>query len=167
MKKTLIGIAVVALATLLTGCGARLSQASYDQPSKVLSANYDGSYVIRTQVRARNSALAFTDAQRKAVQEVIFDGVQAGSNGVQDLKPLIYDKNAREKYEDYFNAFFTDNGDWTKYCSLNDRRPFSSTYQRTRTQMVQDVTVTVERDALKKRLQADGIIPAENRYNAQ
>ncbi len=152
---------------LLAGCGSRRSQASYDQPSKVLSANYDGSYVIRTQVRARNSALAFTDAQRKAVQEVIFDGVQAGSNGIQDLKPLIYDKNAREKYEDYFNAFFSDNGEWKNYCSLKDRRTFSSTYERTRTQMVQSVTVTVARDALKKRLQADGIIPAQGRYDMQ
>lgn len=152
---------------LLAGCGSRRSQASYDQPSKVLSANYDGSYVIRTQVRARNSALAFTDAQRKAVQEVIFDGVQAGSNGIQDLKPLIYDKNAREKYEDYFNAFFSDNGEWKNYCSLKDRRAFSSTYERTRTQMVQSVTVTVARDALKKRLQADGIIPTQGRYDMQ
>ncbi len=152
---------------LLADCGSRRSQASYDQPSKVLSANYDGSYVIRTQVRARNSALAFTDAQRKAVQEVIFDGVQAGSNGIQDLKPLIYDKNAREKYEDYFNAFFSDNGDWKNYCSLKDRRTFSSTYERTRTQMVQSVTVTVARDALKKRLQADGIIPTQGRYDMQ
>ncbi len=167
MKHTSIFLTAVALVVLLAGCGSRRSQASYDQPSKVLSANYDGSYVIRTQVRARNSALAFTDAQRKAVQEVIFDGVQAGSNGIQDLKPLIYDKNAREKYEDYFNAFFSDNGDWKNYCSLKDRRTFSSTYERTRTQMVQSVTVTVARDALKKRLQADGIIPTQGRYDMQ
>lgn len=164
--KRLGTILMAAIAILsLAGCGARRSQAYYDQPSKVLSANYDGSYVIRAQVRARNSALAFTDVQRKVVQEVIFDGVAAGSSGVQDLKPLVYDKNAREKYEDYFNAFFSDHGDWTKYCSLKDRRSFTSTYQRTHTQMVQEVTVTVRRAELKKRLQADGIIPAEGRYN--
>ncbi len=161
----LASTAMVAVLLLSAGCGSRTSQAYYNQPSKVMSANYDGSYVIRTQVRARNSALAFADAKRKAVQEVIFDGVTAGSNGVQDLKPLVYDKNAREKYEDYFNAFFKDNGDWTEFCSLEDRRAFSSTYQRSRTQMVQDVTVTVKRAELKKRLQADGIIPAEGRYD--
>ncbi len=165
MKRLSVFLIVAAAILSLTGCGARRSQAYYDQPSKVLSANYDGSYVIRTQVRARNSALAFGDAQRKAVREVIFDGVASGSNGVQDLKPLVFDKNAQEKYEDYFNAFFSDNGEWSKYCSLKDRRAFSSTYQRTRVQMVQDVTVTVDRAALKKKLQADGIIPAEGRYD--
>ncbi len=164
-----LSIFLIATITLLSlvGCGARRSQAYYDQPSKLLSANYDGSYVIRTEVRARNSAVAFTDAQRKAVREVIFNGVAAGSNGVQDIKPLVFDKNAQEKYEDYFNAFFSDNGDWKNYCSLHDRRIFTSTYQRTRTQMVQTVTVTVLRDELKKRLQADGIIPAEGRFNIQ
>ncbi|MGM9837473.1 MAG: lipoprotein [Paludibacteraceae bacterium] len=167
MKRISIWLMTVAAVLTLAGCGTRRSQASYDQPSKVLSANYDGLYVIRTQVRARNSALAFADAQRKAVREVIFDGVVAGSNGVQDLKPLVFDKNAYEKNEDYFNAFFEDGGAWTKYCSLGDRRSFSSTYQRTRAQMVQTVTVTVNRSALKRRLQADNIIPAEGRYNAQ
>ncbi len=165
MKRLGTFLMAAILVLSLAGCGARRSQAYYDQPSKVLSANYDGTYVIRAQVRARNSALAFTDVQRKVVREVIFDGVAAGSNGVQDLKPLVFDKNAREKYEDYFNAFFADHGEWTKYCSLKDRRLFSSTYQRTRTQMVQDVTVTVKRADLKRKLQADGIIPAEGRYN--
>lgn len=165
MKRLSVFLIAAAAILSLTGCGARRSQAYYDQPSKVLSVNYDGSYVIRTQVRARNSALAFGDAQRKTVREVIFDGVASGSNGVQDLKPLVFDKNAQEKYEDYFNAFFSDNGEWSKYCSLKDRRAFSSTYQRTRVQMVQDVTVTVDRAALKKKLQADGIIPTEGRYD--
>ncbi len=159
-------VPILAVLTLV-GCGSRKSQAYYDQPSKVLSANYDGSYVIRTEVRARNAAVAFTDAQRKAVREVIFSGVAAGSNGVQDLKPLCFDMNAQEKYEDYFNAFFSDNGAWKDYCSLADRRTGTSTFKRTRTQMVQTVTVTVKRSELKAKLQADGIIPAENRYEVK
>lgn len=167
MKRYSLYIVAALVALSLAGCGARRSQAYYDQPSKVLSANYDGTYVLRTQVRARNSALAFTDAQRKAVQEVIFDGVAAGSNGISDLKPLVFDKNAREKHEDYFEAFFSDHGDWKKYVSLQDRRSFTSTYQRTKPQMVQVVTVSVNRASLKRRLQADGIIPPDNRFDAR
>ena len=130
----------------------------------MLSANYDGSYVIRVQVRAKDAAIAFTDGQRKAVQEVIFDGVRAGSNGMTDLKPLCFDKNAREKYEDYFNAFFRDGGAWTKYASLQDKRVGSTRYQRDGRQMVESVTVTVDRAGLQKRLRMDGIIPMEGRY---
>ena len=163
MKKVSLLLIAVA-AALLVGCGSKRSQAYYDQPSQVLSANYDGSYVIRTTVRSRNAGLAFTDAQRKAVQEVIFDGVKAGSNGIQDLKPLCFDLNAREKYEDYFQTFFQLEGDWRQYVDLTQKRAGSTRYQRTTAQMVQTVTVTVHRAALKQRLQADGIIPVEGRY---
>ena len=163
MKK--LGLIIAALAAILfAGCGPRRSQAYYENPSVVLSANYDGSYVIRVQVRAKDAAIAFTDGQRKAVEEVIFKGVKAGSNGISDLKPLCFDLNAREKNEDYFNAFFRDGGAWTQYASLKDKRVGSTRYQRDGRQMVESVTVTVDRAGLKQRLQADGIIPAEGRY---
>ena len=163
MKKS--GLIIAALAAILfAGCGPRRSQAYYENPSVVLSANYDGSYVIRVQVRAKDAAIAFTDGQRKAVEEVIFKGVKAGSNGISDLKPLCFDLNAREKNEDYFNAFFRDGGAWTLYASLKDKRVGSTRYQRDGRQMVESVTVTVDRAGLKQRLQADGIIPAEGRY---
>ena len=163
MKKLSLIIAALA-AILFAGCGPRRSQAYYENPSVVLSANYDGSYVIRVQVRAKDAAIAFTDGQRKAVEEVIFKGVKAGSNGISDLKPLCFDLNAREKNEDYFNAFFRDGGAWTQYASLKDKRVGSTRYQRDGRQMVESVTVTVDRAGLKQRLQADGIIPAEGRY---
>ena len=163
MKK--LGLIIAALtAILFAGCGPRRSQAYYENPSVVLSANYDGSYVIRVQVRAKDAAIAFTDGQRKAVEEVIFKGVKAGSNGISDLKPLCFDLNAREKNEDYFNAFFRDGGAWTLYASLKDKRVGSTRYQRDGRQMVESVTVTVDRAGLKQRLQADGIIPMEGRY---
>ena len=163
MKK--LGLIIAALAAILfAGCGPRRSQAYYENPSVVLSANYDGSYVIRVQIRAKDAAIAFTDGQRKAVEEVIFDGVKAGSNGISDLKPLCFDRNAREKHEDYFNAFFRDGGAWTQYANLKDKRVGSTRYQRDGRQMVESVTVTVDRAGLKARLQADGIIPMEGRY---
>ena len=163
MKKYLFLVALVAM-TMLTGCGAKRSQAYYDQPSLVMSANLDGSYVIRVQVRAKDGVVAFTEAQRKAVQEVIFDGVKAGNSGITDLKPLCFDMNAQEKYEDYFNAFFQDKGEWENYVSIKGQRIITNDYQRTISQTVSTMNVTVERAALKKKLQADGIIPAEGRY---
>ena len=163
MKK--IGLFIAAFAAIiLASCGTKRSQAYYEKPSVVLSANYDGSYVIRVQVRAKDAVLAFTDGQLKAIQEVIFDRVKAGSNGISDLKPLCFDMNAREKHEDYFNAFFADEGAWTQFASLKDKRVGSTRYQRDGRLMVETGTVTVDRAGIKKRLQADGIIPKEGRY---
>ena len=163
MKK-LIYLIAIAATLIISGCGSKRSQAYYNAPSQVLSTNYDGTYVIRTQVRARDAVKALTDAQRKAVDEVIFDGVKAGAGGVADLKPLCFDRNAREKYEQYFQAFFQDKGEWTQYTGLQDKRAGTTKHVRDGRQMVQTVTVTVDRTKLQKKLQEDGIIPAQGRY---
>jgi len=163
MKKFSFIIAVAAM-LMLASCGSRRSQAYYNSPSLVLSTNYDGSYVIRTQVRSRNASTAFTDAQRKAMEEIIFDGVRSSAAGVEDLKPLCFDMNAREKHEAYFMEFFRDKGEWTKYGNLKDKRNFTTTFMRDGRQMVQTVTVTIDRAGIKQKLQEDGIIPAEGRY---
>lgn len=163
MKRLSILIAVIA-SMMLTGCGTKRSEAFYAAPSQLLSVNYDGTYVIRVQVRSRNAAIARTDGKRKAVEEVIFDGVKAGNSGVSDLKPLTFDMNAREKHEDYFRVFFQDKGPWENYVSLKDRRTNSSRFQRDGRQMIRTTTVTVDRAALRDRLVADGIISPERRY---
>lgn len=163
MKKLSFFIAAFAM-ICLASCGTKSSQAYYDAPSQLLSTNYDGTFVIRTQVRARNAAIAFTDAQRKVVQEVIFDGIQSAHSGTEGLKPLCFDKNAKEKHEDYFRVFFQDNGPWKKYVDLRDKRTTTTRYQRDGRQMIETVTVSVDRAALKDRLVADGIIPPGGRY---
>lgn len=163
MKKLSFFIAAFAM-ICLASCGTKSSQAYYDAPSQLLSSNYDGTFVIRTQVRARNAAIAFTDAQRKVVQEVIFDGIQSAHSGTEGLKPLCFDKNAKEKHEDYFRVFFQDNGPWKKYVDLRDKRTTTTRYQRDGRQMIETVTVSIDRAALKDRLVADGIIPPGGRY---
>ena len=157
-------IIAVFAAVLFAGCGSRHSQVYYNMPSQVLSSTSEGTYVIRVQVRAKDAVVAFKEAQRKVVREVIFDGVKAANNGVQDLKPLCFDKNAQEKYEDYWNAFFSDGGPWKEFTSYKDRRVVTTRYERDGRQMVETGTVTINRSALKKKLQEDGIIPMEGRY---
>ena len=163
MRKFSIILAVLT-AIIFTGCGPKRSQAFYTAPSQLLSSNYDGSFVIRVQVRARTAAIAFTDAQRKAVEEVIFSGVKSANNGVPDLKPLCFDMNAREKNEQYFRAFFQDNGPWKEYAGLMDKRVGTTSYQRDGRQSVTTITVRVNRDALRDRIVRDKISPAEGRY---
>ena len=163
MKKLSFFIAVAAM-VLFAGCGSKRSQAYYDQPSVVLSSTAEGTYVIRVQVRAKDGVVAFSEAQRKVVREIIFDGVKAGNSGMSDLKPLCFDLNAREKYEDYWNVFFSDNGPWKEFTSYKDRRAITTKYERDGRQMIETGTVTVDRAGIKKKLQEDGIIPKEGRY---
>ena len=90
MKKLSVLLAVVT-AVIFAGCGPKRSQAYYDQPSQVMSATAEGTYIIRVQVRAKDAVVAFKEAQRKVVKEVIFDGVKSANGGISDLKPLCFD----------------------------------------------------------------------------
>ena len=164
MTRNLLYIVLCTFVLSLASCGAKRSQAFYNQPSRLLSADFDGTYVVRTQVRSRDAVTAFSDAQRKVVKEIIFDGIKSATDGLADLKPLCLDMNAQEKYEDYWNAFFSDNGPWKQFTSYKDRRAVTTRYERDGRQMVETGTVTVDRAGIKKKLQEDGIIPKEGRY---
>lgn len=158
MKKYLFILASAVVALLFAACGAHRSQAYYDYESKVIQAHGDGSYVIRAWGRGRNAAHKYEVAQKQALQDVIFSGVQAQSSNIEHLKPLCYDMNAREKYEDYFNAFFAEKGPWKQFIAMKDRRTFTTNRSRTDAQTLGQVTVTVYRADLKRKLQEDGII---------
>lgn len=161
-KSILIAVATIVVAALAVSCGTGKSQAYYDQKSKVVGTELDGSYTIQAWGRARNAADAYVQASKQAVYDVIFSEIQfvsgqaPSSTGV--LKPLTYELNARQKYEDYFNAFFADGGDYRKYSSMKEKRDFSSRYSKTDSQTIVRVNVCVFRSKLRQRLIDDGII---------
>lgn len=141
----------------LCSCGSRRSEAYYDYKTQLIGSELDGSYTLLSWGRARNAPDAFVQAQKQAVLDVIFNGVN-GNTADKSLKPLIYDMDAREKYQEYFDAFFADKGDWRKYSSLKEKRAISSNYARTRKQSLCQTTVCVFRSQLRQRLIDDGII---------
>ncbi|MBR1809277.1 MAG: hypothetical protein IJ776_07815 [Paludibacteraceae bacterium] len=161
--KSLFTISAVAvMMLLLAGCGTRKSQAYYDQKSKVIGTELDGSYTIRAWGRARNAADAYVQAQKQAVYDVIFSEIQFVSgqapSSTGTLRPLIFEVNARQKYEDYFNAFFADGGEYKDFSSMKEKRQLSTNYAKTDAQTVAQVTVCVWRARLREKLIADGII---------
>lgn len=155
MKTKLLLCALAA--TLLIGCGARRSEAYYDYKTQLIGSELDGSYTLLSWGRARNAVDAFQQAQKQAVYDVIFTGI-VGNASNRSLKPLVLEVNARERHEDYFNAFFADRGPWKQYCSLKEKRIFSTDYARTGTQSLCQTTVCVYRSQLRQRLIQDGII---------
>lgn len=158
MKKILLFCALGFGLIALSGCGPKISSAYYDYSSKIIQDHNDGSYVIRAWGRSRNATMSYEVAKKQALKDILFNGVQAQSENISNLKPLITEINAEEKYEAYFNKFFADNGEWENFCSMKDRRWATSKYQRTNAQTFAQVTVTIFRAQLKQKLIEDGIL---------
>mgnify|MGYP004637206349 CR=1 FL=1 len=160
MKRIWIVLSLIPLLGLM-GCGVKSSQAYYSYDSKIISSEKDGTYNIRACGRGRNAVVAYEEAKKQAVYDVVFNGVVSGNGQINSLRPLMTDMNAKEKYEDYFNAFFAEKGAYAQFASLKDRRILSSDWNRNKMQVLAQVSVTVDRAALKKKLIEDNILKTE------
>lgn len=130
----------------------------YTLPSiECMGVENDGSQTLRVWALGRNKVDALEQAKKNAVKEVIFKGIRNGSKEC-NMRPIIYEVNAEEKYQYYFNVFFKDGGDYKQYVSMEDRRPLTNKKENTKTQVKYGVTVRVLRAELQQRLIDDKII---------
>lgn len=154
MKK----IAFLIFAALVCLTDASAQRAAYDRNSiKCLGVELDGSQTLRVLGYGRNRADAKEQAMKNAVRAVIFDGIRSGADGC-DTRPLVTEVNAKERYENYFNIFFADNGEYRKYVSLRDTKKRSGSKVKDKVGYSYQLTIRVLRSELKARLKADNVI---------
>lgn len=160
MKRASLLIAVVGIALLLTSCYANkkhTSEAFYSNKCEYLNTELDGSMTLRAYGQGRNRIDARHQARKNAVYQVIFEGVYVPNNAAMS-RPLVYEANAHQKYEDFFNDFFTDGGDYTKFVNKKDKKDDTNEKSWGGAQTKISTTVTVERSKLKTYLKQQGII---------
>lgn len=146
--------------TMFLGTSAVHAQrlATYQKQSiECLGVEGDGSQTLRVTGTGRNKADAVEQAKKDAVMAVIFDGIRGGLKGC-DARPLINELDARDKYDEYFNIFFMDKGEYSKYVSLEDRKLRSNDKSKNKFFKNYRITVRVLRSELKARLRADGVL---------
>lgn len=158
MKQLNFVTAIVAI-ILLAGCKSKepTTAAFHNYTTECLGKSMDGSQTLRVWASGRNKTDAIEQAKKKAVYDVVFHGIQAGS-GECNAYPVIDEANARKKYEDYFDLFFADGGDYKEYVSIaNQKKSAMQRHYGDGTQTF-GIIVTVNRSALRKRFESDNII---------
>ena len=154
MKKLLL-LLIFVLSTIYAEAQ---SQPVYSLSSiRCLGVELDGSQTLRVQGYGRNRSDAKEQAMKNAVWAVIFDGIREGVDGC-NMRPLVTEVNAQERYEDYFNVFFADNGAYKEYVSLRDTKKRSGGRSKDKVGYAYDLTIRVLRAQLKARLKADNVI---------
>lgn len=156
-------IAVAALALAVTSCKTPTEvsdeYATYGFNTTCLGVDPNGNQTLRTWGNGISKAKAIEQAKRNAVSEVLFNGITNG-NGECDKRPIVNQVNAREKHEDYFQAFFRDGGAYNKYVTLEEKRT-SRIKSRNSTMEAWSVVVIINRRGLRDRMIQDHIIPTE------
>lgn len=160
MQKYVVLVCTLCLSTLLfSSCGTKKTSlgAFFSFETEFLGAEYDGSLTLRAWGEGNSKKDAVEQAKKQAVRDVIFKGI---TRGVSDyhMRPLITESNAVEKYQDYFNRFFSDGGDYLRYVNMKDEKSNSKQVMENHQVYKYGITVRVLSSELKKRLQDDGII---------
>ena len=136
---------LLVFAWLTTANAQRKSVNAYhDHNVECMGVEHDGSQTLRATGRGRNKADAVEQAKKNAI-----------------MRPLVTEANAEEKYEEYFNIFFMDKGEYTKYISSKDSKARSKTHSKSKVDCIYTVTVRVLRSELKARLTSDNVIKQE------
>lgn len=120
MKRYSLIVLVAAL--MLVGCTKRVNPTMgsfIPTETKFMNNIGDGSIVVRAWGFGATTEDARNQAQKQALRDIIFKGVNVNGNAMLS-KPLVTELNAEQKYQAFFNAFFAENGDWTRFVSAQD-----------------------------------------------
>lgn len=171
MKK-LFKIALMAVAVIsLASCAATRKVAA---DKDTLTWQYEiepttgqaiqGSILVKVWSYSKDQNVAQAQAGKNAVHGVLFKGVAALSNQyarVPAQKAMVTDVNAETTYADYFKDFFKDGGKYAKYVNfVNNGVPAPGDIIKVGKEYKIGVRVSVAKDALRKEMEAAGIVKA-------
>lgn len=122
-----------------------------------LNSDLDGTYTVRAWGKGKNKKEAIEQARKNAAREIIFKGITNGNPELQK-RPIVTEVNAEEKYENYFNRFFADNGEYKQYTSLCDEKQFSRRKSANSTIENWGIVVRVNYDGLREQFKQDNIL---------
>ena len=143
---------ILAALALLLGTGA------FAQETECIGKEMDGSLTLRAWGTGRNRTDALEQAKKQAVYDVLFKGITKG-NTDYNMRPVMTEVNARQRYQDYFDIFFMDRGEYLKYVSMEDKRAGSTRIiKRNYRDVTAGVTVRVLVPQLRARLKSDGLL---------
>lgn len=122
-----------------------------------LGNSMDGIQTLKVWASGRNRADAIEQAQKRAVYEVTFAGIKSGG-GSCNAYPVVDEANARKKYEDYFDRFFSNGGAYKKYVSIQGQKKSDMEKLEGKGRVTYGIIVEVNRSELRKRFESDNII---------
>lgn len=122
----------------------------------------DGSQTLRAWGKGSNKADAIEQAKKNAVNDVLLKGIKG--TGECNQVPLVPEVNARERYAEYFNPFFADGGEYRKFVREESANEASRLEAKGSSINNYGVIVTVDREGLRRQLEADGVLKPGTRH---
>lgn len=128
----------------------------YKFETSSVNVSPSGIITVRAWGNGPDKRAAIETAMKNAVSDVIFKGVK-GSSGYAG-QPIVTEVNARERYAEYFDRFFANGGEYTRFVTESSSKDKSRAKAKSNGRENYGVTLDIDRPALARHLSDDGII---------
>lgn len=117
-----------------------------------------GTYIVKVWSYSKKPAIALEQAKKNAVHGVIFKGFSG--NGCATQKPIARNASLEAEKADFFKLFFADGGKYMKFVTSSNNGAVGAgdVTKVGKKEYKVGVIVTVQKDLLRKDLEAAGII---------
>jgi hypothetical protein len=161
MKNNLILSFFLFFSALLYGQSQNTREWSYELEG--ISALGDGKFVVKIWSYTKKPKLDYNDAKRNAIHGLIFKGYVRKGN-IPALPPLSNIPGLEQTQIDFFNQFFRDGGDYLKYIAVSNENLAIGAGDLIKLNKGYKIgmIVTVDKNLLKRDLEAAGIIKSLN-----
>ena len=123
-----------------------------------------GSKLVKVWSYSKNPKHAISRGMKNAVHGIIFKGYAGGGRGCTSIRPLVKDAKTEKKFQEFFDNFFKDGGEYLKYVSAatDGRIAPGDRLKISRREYKIGVIVNIKYNELRKRLEQEGIIRGLN-----
>lgn len=120
----------------------------------------EGSFIIKIFSYSKNKNVATEQSKKNAVHAVIFRGIPQNEEGCVSQPPLARHPNLEEKNKDYFDEFFSEDGDYRKFVTLTTDGAIApgDRLKINKKEYKIGLIVSVDVRGLRKELEAAGVI---------
>ncbi len=169
MKKTILktGVTLIAMVAFTLTSNAQISKKKkanndtrdWKYEIECVGIGKPGTKLIKVWSYSKNAKVATGQAKKNAVHGIIFQGYAGGGQGCTNQKALVNDPSLEHQKKEFFDDFFADGGKYMKFVShSNDATPEVMGVKLKGYKYKVGVVVTVNSNALRKDLEAAGII---------
>lgn len=125
-----------------------------------LNVASEGSYIVKIYSYSKNKNVAIEQSKKNAIHGVIFRGIPQSELGCVAQPPLARHPNLEEKNRDYFEWFFSEEGDYKKFVTLTTDGAVApgDRLKVGRNEYKIGLIVSVDMAGLRKELETAGII---------
>jgi hypothetical protein len=133
---------------------------NYSFEIECMESELDGSITVKSWGNGKDFADAKDQAQKNAVECVLFKGITDGKPGCP-VSPIVNDYRVKERNKVYFAEFFKDDAEYSQFVSSEDQQK-NGRKRKGKKEAIESVTycfvVRVDVVGLESKLKSDGII---------